>query len=187
NMVLQHMANVGANTQTAGLSVDGDGIKAALNNANPSNMQAMQLMTLGQGIATNPGGGNQAVQTTGTAAAAASPHAADGMWLPGGASGFLSGSALQGSVAVGGGGGRADVRGMVIGGGLDMPVGDGFTIGAVLAYADASAVLRSSPNSLQSDSIQGGVFVRYDWGSWDAQAFGVYGHQTMTTRRIAVV
>jgi len=187
NMILQHMGNMGPNTQTAGLSVDSDGIKAALNNANPSSFQSMQLMTLGQGIATNPGGGNQAAATTGTAAGAASPQAAGGMWLPSGASGFLSGSALQGSVAVGGGGGRADVRGMVIGGGLDMPVGDGFTIGAVLAYADVNAYTRTGLATLQSDSLQGGVYVRYDWDNWNAQAFGVYGHQTMTTRRNAIV
>ena len=186
NMLMQHLGSVCSSAQTAGRTVDGDGIRAARNNANPSSFESMQLMSLGEGIATYPGGGNQAIATTGTAAAA-SPHAADGMWLPGGASGFLSGSALQGSVAVGGGGGRADVRGMVLGGGLDMPVGDGFTIGAVLAYADASAVLRSSPNSLQSDSIQGGVYVRYDWDNWNAQAFGVYGYQTMTTHRVVIV
>ncbi|MBL6936910.1 MAG: autotransporter domain-containing protein [Alphaproteobacteria bacterium] len=190
NMITQHMGGLGPNgTQTAGLSVDGDGIKQALNSASPPSFQSKQLMSFGQGIATNPGGGNAAIPTTGTAAgAAASPQAAEGMWLPDGASGFLSGSALQGSVAVGGGGGRADVRGLVIGGGLDMPVGDGFTVGAALAYSDTSAVLRSSPNSLQSDSIQGGLYARYDWGSnWSAEAFGVYGHQTMTTRRMVVI
>jgi outer membrane autotransporter protein len=184
NMILQHMGNVGTGAQTAGLTVDGDGIKAALNSANSSSFQSMQLISLGQGIATNPGGGNQAIPTTGTAA---SPLPAESMWLPGGASGFLSGSALRGSVAVGGGGGRADVGGLVIGGGLDMPVGDGFTVGAVLAYADASAYLRLAPESLQSDSIQGGLYVRYDWDNWNAEAFGVYGHQTMTTRRLVTV
>jgi uncharacterized protein with beta-barrel porin domain len=189
NMLWQHMGDVGggANPQTAGLTIDSDGLKSAMANATPSSFQSMQLLSVGQGIATNPGGGNQAIATTGTAAAA-SPVAAEGMWLPGGASGFLSGSALSGSVAVGGGGGRADVRGLVIGGGLDMPVGDGFTVGAGLAYSDASAVLRASPSSLQTDSIQGGLYVRYDFeDAWMAEAFGAYGHQTMTTRRLVVI
>jgi outer membrane autotransporter protein len=95
---------------------------------------------------------------------------------------------LQGSVAIGGGGGRADIRGLVIGGGLDMPVGDGFTVGLSVGYSDASAVLRSSPQSTQADTIQVAGYGRYDFGpGWAAQAFVAYGHQTFSTHRVALV
>jgi fibronectin-binding autotransporter adhesin len=188
NMLWQHLGDTGpAGTQTAGLQVDRDGLKLALSQANATTPGAQQFMALGQGIATNPGGGNDPIATTGTAAAA-SPSAAEGMWLPGGASGFLSGSALQGTVGVGGGGGTADVRGMVLGGGIDMPVGNGFTVGVSLGYSDATAALRSAPASLQANAIQGALYARYDIAdNWSAEAFGAYGHQTMTTRRLAVV
>jgi autotransporter-associated beta strand protein len=186
NMILEHMGKTGPGTETAGLTVDGAGIRAALNNAHPSSHQSMQFLSFGEVIASNTQGGYQGIPTD-SPADVALPHPAQGMWLPGGASGFVSGSALHGSVGVGGAGGRADVRGLIIGGGLDLPVGDGFTAGAALAYADTSAVLRASPNTLQSDSIQGGAYVRYDWDNWNAQAFGVYGHQTMTSRRTVTV
>jgi uncharacterized protein with beta-barrel porin domain len=188
-MLWQELSSVGGSgaTQTAGLTVNGDGLKSALSQANAGSFQSQQLLAFGANIATNPGGGNSAIATTGTAAATA-PAAAEGLWLPGGAGGFLTGSALQGSVSVGGGGGRADVRGMVLGAGLDMPVGNGFTLGVSFGYSDVSAVLRSAPNSLQSNSIQGALYGRYDLSdNWVAEAFGSYGHQTMTTHRFVII
>jgi len=69
-----------------------------------------------------------------------------------------------------------------------MPVGDGFTVGLSVGYSDASAVLRSAPQSTQADSIQVAGYGRYDFGpGWEASAFVAYGHQTMTTHRLAFV
>jgi uncharacterized protein with beta-barrel porin domain len=110
------------------------------------------------------------------------------MMLPEGAGGFLSGSSLDGSIAVGGGGGRADSRGMIIAGGLDAPVGDGFTLGVAFAYSDVTTNLRAVPSSLQSNALQGAVYARYDFAEhWIAEAFAGYGHQTVETRRLVVV
>jgi uncharacterized protein with beta-barrel porin domain len=191
NTLVRHLGGIGAGAagygQSAGLDIDADGLKSAMNSARGVSAQSQQFMALGANIATNPGGGNDAVQTTGTAAA---PTAASGGWmdLPGGMGGFISGSSLDGTVAIGGGGGKADVRGMLIAGGLDMPVGDGFTVGASFGYSDATSTLRAMPASLQSDSIQVAAYARYDWGSnWFAEGFASYGHQTIETRRVAIV
>jgi uncharacterized protein with beta-barrel porin domain len=191
NTLVQHLGGIGAGAagygQSAGLDIDADGLKSALNSARGVSAQSQQFMALGASIATNPGGGNDAIPTTGTAAA---PTAASGGWmdLPGGMGGFISGTSLDGTVAIGGGGGKADVRGMLIAGGLDMPVGDGFTVGASFGYSDATSTLRAMPASLQSDSIQVAAYARYDWGSnWFAAGYASYGHQTIETRRVAIV
>jgi uncharacterized protein with beta-barrel porin domain len=192
NMLWQQMGTMGGPNgegRQAGLHVDSDGLQAALSSASGSTAMSQQLLSIGSSIATNPGGGNDAIPTTGTPAA---PSQADDsmLMLPNGAGGFLSGSSLDGSVAIGGGGGRADVRGMIIGGGLDMPLESipGMRVGASIGYSDASAVLRASPASLQTDALQGSLYARYDWGAnYIAEAFGAYGHQTMETRRIAFV
>jgi hypothetical protein len=191
NTLVQHLGGIGAGAagygQSAGLDIDADGLKSAMNSARGVSAQSQQFMALGASIATNPGGGNDAIPTTGTAAA---PTAASGGWmdLPGGMGGFISGSSLDGTVAIGGGGGKADVRGMLIAGGLDMPVGDGFTVGASFGYSDATSTLRAMPASLQSDSIQVAAYARYDWGSnWFAAGYASYGHQTIETRRVAIV
>ena len=191
NMVWQQLGNMGSGSgggqQASGLRIDSDGLKQALNSSTGTSAQSQQFMALGSSIATNPGGGNDAIPTTGTPAA---PNQANDsmMMLPNGAGGYLSGSSLNGSVSIGGGGGRADVRGMIIGGGLDAPVGDGFTVGASIAYSDATAMLRSTPASLQSNALQGALYARYDFGGdYIAEAFASYGHQTIETRRVVVV
>lgn len=188
NMLWQQLGQAGGGEgggQTA-FRINADGLHMAMQSASGSSAQAQSLLSIGQSIATNPGGGNEAIPT-GTPA---SPTAAESgsMMLPAGTGGFLSGSSLNGSVAIGGGGGRADVRGFIIGGGLDTPVGDGFTLGASFGYSDATAMLRSAPASLQSNAIQGAIYARYDFGDhWMAEAFGSYGHQTIETRRLVVV
>jgi subtilase-type serine protease len=193
NMIWQHlddMTGQAGGGKQAGLHVDTDGLKMALSSATGTSAQSQQFQSLGAGIATNPGGGNDTPSTT--TGIPAAPQDADDSWvmLPNGAGGFLSGSSLDGSVAIGGGGGKADVRGLVVGGGLDMPIQavDGLTLGASLGYSDASATLRSAPATLQTDTIQGALYARYDWGNdYIAEAFASYGHHTMETRRIVVV
>ena len=190
SMVWQQLAGIGGPSgdgQSAGLRVDGDGLKSALNQASGRSNLSQQFMAIGASVATNPGGGNDAIPT---GAGVASPNEASDAWmdLPNGAGGFISGSSLNGSVAVGGGGGRADVRGLIIGAGLDAPIGDGFTLGASFGYSDATATLRVAPATLQSDTIQGAIYARYDFGdNFIAEAFGSYGHQTVETRRAVVV
>ncbi|HJW40013.1 MAG TPA: autotransporter outer membrane beta-barrel domain-containing protein, partial [Rhizomicrobium sp.] len=188
NMIWQHLAGAGPSsggTQT-GMLIDSEGLKMALASAGGNSAQSQQLVAMGMGIATNPGAGN----TPAPVGTPAAPEQADDSWmmLPNGAGGFLSGSSLSGSVAVGGGGGRADVRGLIVGGGLDMPVGDGFTVGATFGYSDATATLRAMPSTLQSDAIQGAIYARYDWGNnYIVEGFASYGHQTIETRRAVVV
>jgi hypothetical protein len=190
-MLWQHMADMtpAGGNQTAGLTVDTAGLQMAMSSARGTSFQSQQLMSIGQGIATNPGGGNDAIPTG--AAAPASPNQADStgfMSLPAGANAFLSGSSLDGSVLIGGGGGRADVRGLIIGAGLDLPVYEGLSLGGSFGYSDATATLRLMPASLQSDALQGALYARYDFeDNWIAEAFASYGHQTMTTRRAVVV
>lgn len=188
-MLWQHLGDAGASsgggTQT-GMLIDSEGLKMALASAGGNSAQSQQLVAMGMGIATNPGAGNDPVPV-GTPAA---PEKADDSWmmLPNGAGGFISGSSLNGSVAVGGGGGRADVRGLIVGAGFDMPVGDGVTVGGSFGYSDASATLRAMPSTLQSDAIQGAIYARYDWGSnYIAEGFASYGHQTISTHRVVVV
>ncbi len=187
-MVWQHLGDAGAASSTTqtGMLIDGEGLKMALESAGGNSAQSQQLVAMGMGIATNPGAGNNPVPV----GAPATPEKADDSWmaLPNGAGGYLSGSSLNGSVAVGGGGGRADVRGLIIGGGFDMPVDEGLTVGVSFAYSDATATLRTAPSVLQSDSLQGAIYARYDWGNhYIAEAFGAYGHQTISTHRVVVV
>ena len=175
----------GGNGEQA-FNVDGTGLKTALASATASTDQAQQLFAIGQSIATNPGGGNDPIAAG--APASPAPAEAGGMMLPAGAGGFISGSSLDGSVAVGGGGGRADVRGLIIAGGVDAPIGDGFTVGASFGYSDVTANLRAFPETMQSNALQGALYARYDFaGSWIAEAFAGYGHQTVETRRQVVV
>ncbi|MEJ0027039.1 MAG: autotransporter domain-containing protein [Rhizomicrobium sp.] len=188
-MIWQHLGEAGAassETRTAGLMIDGEGLKMALASAGGSSPQSQQLVALGMGLATNPGGGNDPAPV----GAPAAPQKADASWmeLPNGAGGYVSGSSLSGSVAVGGGGGRADVRGLVVGAGFDLPVDEGFTLGFSVGYSDASATLRSTPSVLQSDALQGAIYARYDFGDhYIAEAFGSYGHQTISTHRAVVI
>jgi len=189
DMIWQHLGDVGggsSGTQSAGLTIDGEGLKMALASAGGNSAQSQQLVAMGMGIATNPGAGNDPAPV----GAPAAPEKADASWmdLPNGAGGYVSGSSLNGSVAVGGGGGRADVRGLIIGAGFDMPVDEGFTLGFSFGYSDATATLRAAPSTLQSDAIQGAIYARYDWGNhFIAEAFGSYGHQTIETHRVVVI
>src|SRR5262249_55203349 len=147
--------------QTAGLTVDTAGLKMALSSATGTSMKTQQLLSIGQGIATNPGGGNALPGDK-----PASPNTADStgfMSLPAGANVFISGSSLDGTVVIGGAGGKADVRGLIIGAGVDMPVYPGLSIGGSLAYSDATSSLRVAPSTLQSDAIQGALYARYDF------------------------
>ncbi|HEY4943838.1 MAG TPA: autotransporter domain-containing protein [Rhizomicrobium sp.] len=192
NMLWQQLGGMGNGAagygQSAGLHIDSDGLKSALNSASGVSATSQQFMALGANIATNPGGGNDVIPTTGTAAAA-SPSAAGDSWmmLPNGAGGFISGSSLNGTVAIGGDG-KADVRGLIIGAGVDIPVADGLTVGASIGFSDALATLRSAPASLQSNTFQGALYARYDFGNhYMAEAFGSYGGQSIESRRIAVV
>ncbi|HXC56745.1 MAG TPA: autotransporter domain-containing protein [Rhizomicrobium sp.] len=190
DMLWQHLGDMtpaSGGGQQAGLHVDSDGLKSAMNSATGFSNTAQQFLAIGQGIATNPGGGNDAVPTTGTPAA---PAQADGTWmsLPNGAGGFISGSAILGSVAIGGGGGKADVRGLIVGAGLDMPVGDGFSVGGSFAYSDVLSSGTTIPETLQSDMVQGAVYARYDFGDhMIAEAFAGYGHQTLETTHLELV
>lgn len=190
NQIWQQLAYTGGGMggeQTAGLRVDGDGLREALNSASGTSAQSQSFMALGAGLSTNPGGGNDPIATTGSPAAP--QQASEGLFgLPGGAGGYVSGSSLDGLVQIGGGGGTADVRGLIISAGVDTPVGDGFTVGASFGYADATATLRSSPSTMQSNSIQGALYARYDFGNhWIAEGFASYGHQTISTHRAVVV
>ncbi|HEY0300988.1 MAG TPA: autotransporter outer membrane beta-barrel domain-containing protein, partial [Rhizomicrobium sp.] len=176
----------GAGGGETAFRINADGLKTAMGSVSGGTAETQSLMAIGQSIATNPGGGNDPIPTGMPAA----PQAAGdfGAILPPGTGGFLSGSSLDGEVVIGGGGGRADVRGFIIAGGLDTPVGDGFTLGASFGYSDATATLNSAPAMLQSNALQGAIYGRYDfWGHWSAQAFASYGHQTIQTRRIVVV
>lgn len=192
NMLWQQLGGMGNGAagygQSAGLHIDSDGLKSALNSASGMSATSQQFMALGASIATNPGGGNDVIPTTGTAAAASPSPAGDSwMGLPNGAGGFISGSSLNGTVAIGGDG-KADVRGLIIGAGVDFPVADGLTVGASIGFSDALATLRSAPASLQSNTFQGALYARYDFGNhYMAEAFGSYGGQTIESRRIAVV
>ncbi|MEJ1969360.1 MAG: autotransporter domain-containing protein [Rhizomicrobium sp.] len=187
NMVWQRLYAVGGTpdgSRSAGLSIDSEGLKMALVSAGGTTPGSQQLVAMGMGIATNPGAGNP------MPGAAVSPSAAEGSWmeLPAGLGGFLSGSALNGSVEIGGGGGRAKVNGMVIGGGLDIAAGDGLTVGVSVGYSDASASLLSRPATLQTETIQGAIYGRYDFGNnYILEGFGAYGHQTIQSRRLAIV
>ncbi len=189
SMIWQHLGDAGAASsgdQTTGLLIDGEGLRMALASAGSNSPQSQQLVAMGMGIATNPGAGNDPAPV----GAPAAPDKADASWLmlPNGAGGYISGTSLSGTVAVGGGGGRADVRGLVVGGGFDMPVDEGFTLGFSFGYSDASATVRSAPSTLQSDALQGAIYARYDFGDhYIAEAFGSYGHQTISTHRAVVV
>lgn len=189
NMLWQQLGSMGPapdGSKQAGLRIDGSGLQAALTSASGNSAQSQQLLSLGASIATNPGGGNGAIST----GAPATPQQADDAWmpLPAGASGFISGSSLNGSVAIGGGGGKADVRGLIIGAGLSVPVDDALSVGFSFGYADAQTSLRAMPATVQTNTIQASLFARYDFGdNYVGEAFGSYGRQTIETRRIIVV
>ena len=190
-MLSQHLLEVGGGqggTQTAGLHINGDGLRSALNSASVGSGQSQQLLTLGAGIANgNPGGGNAPI-TTGAEAAA--PTAAGDTWMSLGNNmgGFVSGSSLNGTVGIGGGGGKADVRGYIIGGGLDTVVVPNLTVGVSAAYSDADASLRAMPSQLSSKTFQGALYARYDFGShFFAEAFASAGGQDIDTQRFVVV
>lgn len=188
-MIWQHLGDTGAaggGTHTAGMLINGEGLRMALASAGGTSAQSQQLVALGMGIATNPGAGNDPAPV----GVPAAPEKADDsmLMLPNGMGGYLSGSALSGSVAIGGSSSRADIRGLVIGGGIDMPVEDGLTVGVSFAYSDATATPRAIPSVLQSDAIQGALYARYDFGeNYIAEAYGAYGHQTISTHRTVVV
>ncbi|MEI9997026.1 MAG: autotransporter domain-containing protein [Rhizomicrobium sp.] len=189
SMIWQRLYQVGGtpdDSKSAGLSINAEGLKMALVSAGGTSPGSQQLVAMGMGIATNPGAGN-AMPGTG---AAVSPNDASDTWmdLPAGLGGFLSGSALNGSVEVGGGGGRAKVNGLVIAGGLDIAAGGGLTVGVSFGYSDATATLLSRPAVLQTNAIQGAVYGRYDFGNdYILEGFASYGHQTIQSRRIAIV
>ncbi len=191
NMLWQHLGDVGGpggGSMQAGLHVDTDGLRMALSSVSGTSVQSQQLLSIGQSIASNPGGGNDPIPT----GAPVAPNQADssGMMamMPAGTSAFLSGSSLDGSVAIGGGGGRADVRGFIVGGGLDAPILEDLTVGMSFAYSDATTTLRAMPAMVQTNSVQAALYGRYDFdGDWISEAFLAYGHQTIETRRIAVV
>ena len=76
--------------------------------------------------------------------------------------GFITGRSLSGSVAVGGGGGKAAVGGYMIGGGLDFAVTDNFIIGGSMAIAQTTTRPQSAGTMLRSNFTQGGMYARYD-------------------------
>ena len=108
--------------------------------------------------------------------------------LPKGMGGFLSGSSLDGSVAIGGGGGRASVDGFLIAGGFDAPVADGLRVGVSVALAQATATLKSSPAKTSTNSTQGVLYANYDTpGGWFVNGFAGSSAQTMRTQRNVTV
>ncbi|MDE1938105.1 MAG: autotransporter outer membrane beta-barrel domain-containing protein [Alphaproteobacteria bacterium] len=107
--------------------------------------------------------------------------------LPKGMGGFLSGSSLDGSVVTGGGGGKANVDGFVVSGGIDLPLSDHFRAGVALALAQGSAVLRNTPSTTNTNSTQGVVYGRYDGNDWFASGYAGSSVQAIRTRRDVVV
>src|SRR6202012_1381708 len=111
-------------TQMAGgLRINSEGLRMALASASGTSTMSQQLVGLGMGLATNPGGGNDPVPT----GAPASPDPASDSWmfLPNGAGGFISGSSLDGSVEIGGAGGPGGGPGPLCGGRRPPPLGGG--------------------------------------------------------------
>jgi len=190
-MLWQHMAGMttAGSDRIDGLAINAAGLEMALSSEVGTSQQSQQLLWMGQAMASTPEGGGDSVPAV--AATQASPNRADNTGfvpLPAGANAFITGSSLAGSVLIGGGGGRADVRGLIIGAGFDFPVFPSLSLGGAFAYSDAAAKMRLMPASLQSDAIQGALYARYDFeGKWIAEAFASYGHQAITTRRVVVV
>ncbi len=108
--------------------------------------------------------------------------------LPKGMGGFLSGSSLNGSVAIGGGGGKADVDGFLVAGGVDLPLTDKFRAGVSVALAQASSTLRNTPATTYTNSTQALVYGNYDGSDgWFANGFAGSSAQTIRTHRDVVV
>jgi outer membrane autotransporter protein len=124
--------------------------------------------------------GQQAVADTGDGGAV--------MAMPRGTSGYLTGISLSGSVAVGSGGMRADLRGFAILGGLDFRVAPGLTLGGALAVSQAAAATRTAPGISQADRIQGAAYGRYDFGEgWISEGFASWGRESLSMRRTVPV
>jgi uncharacterized protein with beta-barrel porin domain len=192
NMVWQHLDEMGGGSDTgasSGFHVNTQSLKLAMASQTDSSPRMQQLFNMGLGISSNPGSDSDATHQASLNGSVA--QAADGgdkvVNLPGGMSGFLVGSVLDGTAAIGGGGGTADLSGFVIGTGVDVPVGDGFEIGGAGSIAQTKATLRSLPSSSQTNSTQGAVYARYTDGDFFAGGFLGAGSQSISTNRIAVV
>lgn len=175
DMLQQHLADAGnssGDTETA-FHVNGSGVNVALADqaATPG---AASLLAFGQSAANS---------------APASVIPAESMGMPAGTSGFIDGGVLSGSLRIGGGGGRATIRGFQVGiGGDTKALAEGLTVGFAVGYAESTTRLVTFPAMVQMGSLEGGLFARYDFGDqWNVQAFGgVAGHAVQTRRQVTV-
>lgn len=108
--------------------------------------------------------------------------------LPRGMGGFLMGSSLTSLITLGGDGGKADVGGYIVAGGIDAPIRKGLRFGISLAVGEAAATLRYYPDRTTTKIIQGMVYAAYTRkGGWFTNAFAGDSGETIHVTRNAVV
>jgi len=128
---------------------------------------------------------------TGTAASAsfADPLPAEGgnMAMPKGMGGFLSGTAINGTVRVGGNGGKASVDGYLIALGLDYAVSPNFRAGVSVGFGEADATLKARVAETKTNMTQAVAYAQYDVENYFLNGFAGAGVQATSTMRDAVV
>ncbi|MCU1386504.1 MAG: hypothetical protein JWL71_5201, partial [Acidobacteria bacterium] len=179
-----HHGSGGGGTPSA-FHIDGMGLGQAMNSITSVSNGARSFMSLGSQLANGSSDNSSFAGLSGTASGGGSDT-----WLamPDGVGGFLTGRALGGTVAIGGSASKADIRGYLIGGGLDFAVGDNLIVGGSVAIGEINTTLRASPATVKSNFAEGGIYGRYDTASnLFVTGFASIGGDTVKTQRVAVV
>lgn len=122
--------------------------------------------------------------------APAAPNQADSgaMAMPKGWGGFLTGQAIDGFVAVGGGAGKADVDGWLISVGVDMPVSERFRAGVSLGVGEADVNLRNEPAKDKTSTKLFTVYGQYDTAQGVfLNGFAGVAVQSVNTQRLVAI
>jgi hypothetical protein len=124
-----------------------------------------------------------------TAGSLANPMPAEGgmMAMPKGMGGFLTGEAIMGSVAIGGGGGKANVDGYLVALGVDMPVSSSFRAGISVGFGAAKASLIQQPANTNTNMTQAVAYGQFDGDGYFINGFAGAGIQAIHTDRTVVV
>lgn len=83
------------------------------------------------------------------------------MVLPKGTGAFLSGQAIDGTVKIGGNGGKADVSGYLLSVGFDYPVAERIRAGISLAFGQVDADLRGQISTSKTSTVKTAVYGQY--------------------------
>ncbi len=180
NLIWNHLAGLGTGGSGTGgtaFNVDTRALDLAQRDLSPFS-DANAVLAFGQNV------GAAAAQPVAVTPA----QAAGGGWASfgKGVSGFFSGSSLDGSVAIGGGAGKAKINGYLIAAGLDVQASSNFVFGGAFSYADSTAKIATGPGRIGSTSYQGVAYARYSGDGWFVDGFAGSGSQNLTTDRSVV-